>query len=360
MLESSKSTALWVAALLGLAVTVWLLAPVLAPFATAAVLAYVLNPLVNALSRVFGARGRWLAVLVVEVGFLLLVAGLALMVIPILAVEIPLMRDQLPGLINALNAHMQPVLRHYGVKLAVDEAAIKSFVMTYLNANMESLVALLLGSLKMGGSLALAVIGNVLLVPVVVFYLLLEWDGLLSHVRALAPPRLRGAVDGFFTQADAVLGQYLRCQLLVMAVLAVYYALALSVFGLDLAIPIGVFTGLAVFVPYVGFALGLALALMAGILQFAAGPGFEYALLVVGGVYALGQVLESFVLTPRLVGERIGLHPLAVIFALMAFAQLFGFVGVVLALPASAVLVVALRRIATAFQDSRAPRAERP
>lgn len=360
MRESTKTTAVWIAALLAAALVLWLLAPVLAPFASAAVLAYVLNPLVNALSQIWGGRSaRWLAVLLVEVLFLLVLVGLALMVIPILAVEIPLMRDQVPGLINALNAHVQPVLRQYGIKVAVDEAAIKTFVMTYLNANVESLLALLLGSLKMGGSWALAIVSNVLLVPVVVFYLLLEWDALLAHVRALAPPLWRGAMDGFFTQADAVLGQYLRGQLLVMAALAVYYALALSVCGLDLAIPIGVFTGLAVFVPYVGFALGLTLALLAGILQFAAGPGLEYALLAVGGVYGLGQVLEGFVLTPRLVGERIGLHPLAVIFALMAFAQLFGFVGVVLALPASAVLVVALRRIAAAFTDSRAAQAER-
>ena len=361
MTESTKSTAMWVAALLGAAVVVWLLAPVLAPFAMAAVLAYVLNPLVNAIARLCGARpGRWLAVLVVETAFLLLAAGLALMIFPILAVEIPLMRDQVPGLLNALHAHVQPLLLHYGIKVAVDEVAIKAFVMTYLNANVESLLALLLDSLKMGGSLAVAVIGNVLLVPVVVFYLLLEWDALLEQVRALAPPRFRVVMDGFFTQADLVLGQYLRGQLLVMAALAVYYALALSVFGLDLAIPIGVFTGLAVFVPYVGFALGFTLALLAGILQFAAEPGLQYALLVVGGVYGLGQILESFVLTPRLVGERIGLHPLAVIFALMAFAQLFGFVGVVLALPASAVLVVALRRVTGEFGDSHAARVDRP
>lgn len=361
MMESTKSTAMWAAALLGVVVAVWLLAPVLAPFAMAAVLAYVLNPSVNALARVCGGTpGRWFAVLVVETVFLLVAAGLALMIFPILAVEIPLMRDQVPGLLTALNAHVQPLLRHYGIKVAVDEVAIKAFVMTYLNANVESLLTLLLDSLKMGGSLAVAFISNVLLIPVVVFYLLLEWDALLANVRTLAPLRFRVVMDGFFTQADAVLGQYLRGQLLVMAALGVYYAVALSVFGLDLAIPIGVFTGLAVFVPYVGFALGLTLALVAGILQFAADPGLQYALLVVGGVYGLGQVLESFVLTPRLVGERIGLHPLAVIFALMAFAQLFGFVGVVLALPASAVLVVALRRVTGEFGDSPAARVDRP
>ena len=352
MPQSTKTALVWLAALAALGVLLWLLAPVLAPFATAAVLAYVLNPVVGALSRNWGTRyARLLCVLLVEVAFLLLMAGLVLLVVPILAVEIPLMRERLPGLIHALNAHVQPVLQQYGVALAVDEAAIKSFLATYLNANMESLAVFLLDSLRMGGSLAVAIVGNLLLVPVVVFYLLLEWDALLARVRTLVPARMRDAMDGFFGQADAVLGQYLRGQLMVMAALAVYYALALSLCGLELAIPIGVFTGLAAFVPYVGFASGLALALLAGILQFAQGPGVAHAVLVVGGVYALGQVAESFFLTPRLVGERIGLHPLAVIFALMAFAQLFGFVGVVLALPASAVLLVAIRRIAGAYAD---------
>jgi predicted PurR-regulated permease PerM len=134
-----------------------------------------------------------------------------------------------------------------------------------------------------------------------------------------------------------------------MLALAVYYASGLALFGLDLALPIGVFTGLAVFVPYLGFGLGLLLALLAGLLQFAA-PA--QALLMVAVVYGLGQMLESFVLTPRLVGERIGLHPLAVILALMAFGQLLGFVGVLIALPASAVLLVALRRLRQTYMAS--------
>jgi predicted PurR-regulated permease PerM len=123
-----------------------------------------------------------------------------------------------------------------------------------------------------------------------------------------------------------------------MGVLAVYYSVALALFGLDLALPIGTFTGLAVFVPYLGFGLGMVLALLAGLLEFSATSGPSYALTMVAVVFGLGQLLESFFLTPRLVGERIGLHPLAVIFALMAFGQLFGFVGILVALPASAVL----------------------
>jgi predicted PurR-regulated permease PerM len=149
-------------------------------------------------------------------------------------------------------------------------------------------------------------------------------------------------------ECDAVLGQYLRGQLLVMLALAVFYAVGLALFGLELALPIGVFTGLAVFVPYLGFGLGLLLALLAGLLQFVS----MKALVMVGVVYGVGQLVESFLLTPRLVGERIGLHPLAVIFALLAFGQLLGFIGVLIALPASAVLLVALRRVRQGYFDS--------
>jgi predicted PurR-regulated permease PerM len=138
-----------------------------------------------------------------------------------------------------------------------------------------------------------------------------------------------------------------------MGVLALFYSVGLALFGLDLAWPIGIFTGLAVFVPYVGFGLGLILATLAGFLQFAASAGAAKVLIMVAVVFGLGQIVEGFFLTPRLVGERIGLHPLAVIFALLAFGQLLGFVGVLIALPVSAVLLVALRRARAAYLGSR-------
>ena len=149
--------------------------------------------------------------------------------------------------------------------------------------------------------------------------------------------------------AAARLSQRKIGQLLVMGLMALFYSSGLALFGLDLAFPIGLFTGLAMFVPYLGFGLGLVLALLAGLLQFAS----VKALVMVGVVYGLGQLLESLYLTPRLVGERIGLHPLAVIFALLAFGQLFGFVGILVALPASAVLLVAMRRARTEYLASR-------
>ena len=153
-------------------------------------------------------------------------------------------------------------------------------------------------------------------------------------------------------EADSVLGQYLRGQLLVMLILAVFYSVGLALFGLDLALPIGIFTGLAIFVPYLGFGVGLVLAALAGLLEFSATSGLGYTAIMVAVVFGAGQVVESLFLTPRLVGERIGLHPLAVIFALLAFGQLFGFVGVLIALPVSAVLLVAIRRVRTGYLAS--------
>jgi len=160
---------------------------------------------------------------------------------------------------------------------------------------------------------------------------------------------MRKTFDSFTNEADSVLGQYLRGQLLVMLAMAAFYAVGLTLFGLDLALPIGIFTGLAMFIPYLGFGIGLILAILAGLLQFAS----IKALVMVAVVYGIGQVVESLVLTPRLVGERIGLHPLAVIFALLAFGQIFGFVGVLIALPLSAVLLVALRRINQRYMTSK-------
>jgi predicted PurR-regulated permease PerM len=333
-----------------LCLVLWLLSPVLAPFVAAAVLAYVLHPMVLRLDAL--GRGRLpqsLNVLVVETLALLALLGLFLLLVPVLLREWPLLRQQLPGLLDRLADGLQPLLSQLGIPFSLDLADLKAQLVGWLSDNREDWMATALASLKVGGSVALAVAGYAVLVPVALFFMLHDWDKLVTVTVDLVPPRWRPACDGFARECDTVLGEYLRGQLLVMLVLAVYYAAGLSLFRLDLALPIGVFTGLAVFVPYLGFGLGLLLALLAGLLQFAA-P--SQALLMVAVVYGLGQLLESFLLTPRLVGERIGLHPLAVILALMAFGQLLGFVGVLVALPASAVLLVALRRLRSSYMAS--------
>ena len=326
---------------------VWLLAPVLMPFLFAGILAYILEPAVEKLVK--RRLPRVLAVTLVEVAAFVLILSVLLLIVPIVSKELPLLREQLPLLADKLNHTVSPWLAQYGIEVALDVASIKAFIVKYLGANVEDGLTTLLSSARIGGSFLLALIGNAVLIPAVLFYLLMDWPRLVARIDGLVPPRLRDSVRGFVRESDEMLGQYLRGQLLVMVILAVFYSVGLALFRFDLALPVGVFTGLAVFIPYLGFGLGMLLALIAGVLQFAS----WYGVIAVAVVYGLGQVIESFILTPRLVGERIGINPLTVIFALLAFGHLAGFVGVLLALPVCAVLVVAGKRALAWYTGSK-------
>lgn len=344
---AQKRTIAWLSIAAVTVLLLWLLAPVLTPFLIGAVLAYALHPAVERLA----ARRvpRVAAVLLVEVAVIVALLALLLLVVPVLSREIPLLREQIPLLADRINRGVMPRLAQFGIHVSLDIASIKTFAVKYLDANLEDWLAAALSSARIGGSFLLAIVGNAVLVPVVLFYLLMDWPHLVARAQQLVPQRMGSTVQGFVDECDSVLGQYLRGQLLVMLVLAAYYSTGLALFGFDLALPVGVFTGLAVFIPYLGFGLGLMLALLSGLLQFAS----VYAVVAVVVVYGIGQLVESFVLTPRLVGERIGMSPLAVIFALLAFGHLLGFVGVLVALPLSALLVVAVRRARATYLESR-------
>ncbi len=348
--NTQKRAAAWLMIAAVTVLALWLLGPVLTPFVVAAVLAYALTPLVNRLDTMGRGRlPRIVAVVLVELLFILVAFSLVLLIVPIVAKELPLMREQAPLLADRVNAGLTPWLAQFGIKVQLDVASLKAVVLKYLNTNYEDALGSLMSSLKLGGSVALAVIGNAVLIPVALFYLLMDWDRFVARLLELVPLPMRASVDSFTDEADSVLGQYLRGQLLVMLAMAIFYSVGLALFGLDLALPIGIFTGLAMFIPYLGFGIGLLLAILAGLLQFAS----VKALVMVAVVFGIGQLVEGLFLTPRLVGERIGLHPLAVIFALLAFGQVFGFVGVLIALPASAVLLVAIRRIKAQYMRSK-------
>ncbi len=346
----------WLVSLIwcGVALAAWLvlklLAPVLTPFVIALVLAYSLSPVVERLYRLTQRRvPHVLCVMLVETLFILIISAVFLLIVPILAKEIPLLQSQLPKLAERLNASVQPLFARFGIAYSLDPAAVKSFVLDYVQANSEEVWANVLPSLKFGGSVLVTLLGYLVLVPVVLFYLLSDWTTMTRRVSTWIPRAQLANVQSFVGEADLVLGQYMRGQLLVMATLAVFYSAGLALWGLDLALPIGVFTGLAMCIPYIGFGIGLMFALVAGVLQFET----AHTVLMLATVYGAGQVIEGFYLTPRWVGERIGLHPLAVIFALLAFGQLFGFIGVLVALPVSAVLLVACRRLRTRYMASR-------
>jgi predicted PurR-regulated permease PerM len=344
--------ALWISLGLGMLGLLYLLSPILTPFLLAGILAYVCNPMVD---RLQGLRlPRLLAVVVVLLLLAAVLAALALILVPLLADEASILSSRLPEWLATVNDRLGPWLsERFGAHLNFDPAALKKLI----GENSSGLQALgnkLFESLRIGGAAVTGLLVTLVLVPVVMFYLLLDWHPLLARMDNAVPRAWHDKVAVMATDVDTVLSRFLRGQILVMVVLAVYYSVALTIAGLPSALTIGILTGLLIFVPYLGFATGLVLALLVAALQFA-GFGPVIAVLIVFGI---GQVLEGFLLTPFLVGSRIGLHPLAVIFALMAFGQLFGFFGILLALPASAALLIGLREVRALYLASRFYRGE--
>lgn len=349
--KPQKRIVAWLLIAAVITLVIWLLAPVLTPFVVAAVLAYALNPLVDKLMRAFrGKISRWLAAILVEAVFIIAIIGVFMLVLPLFVKQMPQLLRQLPSLIEQAQVWLQHQLQQQGVQLELNTQSYKAWLDSYLNggADAASAAGSVLSSLKVGGNVALSVLGNLMLIPMALYYLLVDWQRFIAGILALVPRGMRRATVSLVQEIDSILGQYLRGQLLVMMIMAVFYSIGLMLFGLNLAWSIGIFAGLAMFIPYVGFTLGALMAVLSGTVQM----GFVDALVMTAVVFGIGQIAEGFVLTPRLVGERIGLHPLVVIFALLAFGQLFGFIGVLIALPASAALLVAVRRVRTVYVNS--------
>ena len=322
------------------------LSPILAPFLFAAILAYISNPLVNWLARHRVPRTVGAALVMLLLGGLF--ALLLLILLPLFIKEVRLLSERLPGLLTQLNDNLLPWIKaRFGVELQFDPAALKQLVSENLQGP-DGLGMKLLASLRIGGLAVLGFVVNLLLVPVVLFYLLRDWDVLLARIDELLPRRWHPRLTGIAAEIDAVLAEFLRGQIAVMVLMSVLYVLGLWLAGLEFALPIGIITGMLVFVPYVGMLTGLLLATLVALMQFPGASG----VIPVWIVFGVGQALEGTLVTPLLVGKRIGLHPLAVIFALLAFGQIFGFFGVLLALPASAALLVGLRHLGAQYRDS--------
>lgn len=342
-------TKIWLslAGLAGGALLVYLLAPVLTPFLAAALFAYLGNPLVNRLearklSRAFSAT--------LIFGLLLLtVLALLLVLIPLLERQIATFISKLPGYFAWLQEAALPWLRErLGLEEAVLDVNALQEILRQHWRKAGGIAASVLGSVSDSGLAFLSWLANLVLIPLVTFYLLRDWNVLLRHVHEMLPRRVEPTVIKLAQESDDVLGAFLRGQLLVMLALSVIYTAGLWIMGLDLALLIGLVAGLLSFVPYLGFIIGLLSAGVAALVQF---HDLMY-LLPVLAVFGAGQLIESFWLTPRLVGKRIGLHPVAVIFAVMAGGQLFGFFGVLLALPAAAVIMVLLRHLRERYLGS--------
>jgi predicted PurR-regulated permease PerM len=330
---------------------IYLLLPVLTPFLIAAVLAYICDPLVDKLCLAGAGKfklGRTLATVLVMAGIFSVITLLLLILIPLLQKESLLIAERLPTTINNIRSIVEPWLQsNFGISFTIDGTQIQEIV-----SNHWKTAGSLLGDLlKIAGNNGLALIGvlaNILLLPVVLFYLLRDWDDFVTSIAELIPRDWQLKTSSVAIEIDQVLSEFLRGQLSVMAVMSIFYVAGLWFVGLDMALAIGVIAGLLGFVPYLGPILGLGLALLVAVLQFTSLAQVVPVLLVFG----TGQLIESMVITPKLVGDRIGLHPVVVIFALLAGGQLFGFAGVLLALPVSAAIAVGLRHTKDNYLNS--------
>jgi len=327
----------WAAAGVALLVLLWLLAPILTPFVLGAALAYLGDPLVDRLQRWRLSRTAGVTIVFVVLSVVGLIA--ALLILPAVYKQLLELIQNIPEWLNWLQEKGLPrlgIVLPDGLRL--DAAGLKRVAAAHWQ-DAGGLAAQLWGSVSQSGAALVTAAANLLLVPVVSFYLLRDWDDLVAWIRGMVPPRYLSKVGELAQETDVVLGAFIRGQLSVMAALAVLYSVGLALCGLKLALVIGLIAGLLSFVPYLGFIVGFGAAVLAMLVQ----SQELLPLLWVALVFGIGQVVESAFLTPNLVGDKIGLHPVAVIFAVMAGGQLFGFIGVLAALPVAAVLAVLLR-----------------
>jgi len=342
----SISIAPWLLAL-GCIGLLYLLKPILTPFIAASILAYILQPLVHYLTQ--QGWHRTMATCIVIIGVLLLTLALLLIIVPLLLQQFSALFNYVPRAIEWLREHINFWLaRTFNSEISFNREQLSLWLFTHSDEAAQA-VHFLLPSLTQQGMAFFQWLLNLALIPMVLFYLLRDWPKLKARITELIPRRWLSTVTPLGEEVDAVLGQFLRGQLAVMFIITAFYSLSLALLKVEAALVIGVITGSLIFVPYFGFAIGLGCATLAAILQF----GTVSALLPVWTVFAVGQIIEGFWITPTLVGERIGLHSLAVIFVLLAFGQLFGFIGVLLALPLAAVALVALRHLRTYYWQSR-------
>ncbi|GBH12025.1 Predicted PurR-regulated permease PerM [Pseudomonas syringae pv. actinidiae] len=348
MLMTDTRRWFWIGGLALLIAFVVLLHTILTPFLVALLLAYMGDPLVDRLER--AGLSRTLSVVAVFGLFTLVLMTLLLVLVPMLAKQLFRLYELAPQILDWLQHSAMPwVQAKFGLadgfwKFDKIKAAISEHM-----GQAGDIVSIVLSQATASGLALIGWLTNLVLIPVVCFYLLRDWDLMMGKVRGLLPRQRESQIVKLAGECHEVLGAFIRGQLLVMVGLGVIYAAGLMLVGLELGLLIGVIAGLAAIVPYMGFVIGIGSALVAGLFQFG---GDLYPMMGIFAVFMIGQALEGMVLTPLLVGDRIGLHPVAVIFAILAGGELFGFTGILLALPVAAVIMVLVRHMHDVYKSS--------
>lgn len=324
----------WALLLAAVVFALYVLRDVLVPFVAGMAVAYLLDPVVDRLERL--RVGRGLASFVVLLGFFAVAIGLLLLLIPLLQAQVETLATVLPGYLEIVRERLGPLLQHVNEGINRQEALQK---ITGMTGELIGWVGGLLRQLISGGFAIANILSLLLITPIVSFYLLRDWDRMVATVDSWLPRQQAAIIRVQVGEVDRTLSAFVRGQGLVCLILGVFYAAGLTVAGLDFGLVIGLFSGLISFVPFVGAVLGGMLSVGLALAQFDSWQ----PVLIVAAVFAVGQVIEGNVLTPNLVGDAVGLHPVWVIFGLLAGGALFGFVGVLLAVPAAAVIGVMAR-----------------
>jgi len=337
-MQFERNIVFWVGALIIFVALLWLLSPILLPFVLGIAVAYLLDPLANWLSR--RGMSRLLAALVILGGFVAALALLLLFIAPILSNQVSAFVENAPAYALRLQAMVSDpshpwVKRIIGDNLVGADRSV-SDVLNQAVGYFSRFVA----SLWSRGRALISIFSLVIITPVVAFYLICDWDRMVETLDRLVPLPQRETVRGLGREIDATISAYVRGQSGVCLILGSYYAVGLTLAGLSFGVLIGVVSGLISFIPYVGSLTALVVSLGVALAQFF--PDWT-GILTVAGIVLVGQFLEGYVLSPKLVGHSVGLHPVWLMFALFAFSYLFGFVGLLLAVPLAAAAGVLIR-----------------
>lgn len=329
----------------------YLLKPVVLPFIGAFLIAYLFSPLVDKLHKI--GLPRWLAISVVFIGIGVVVTWAMWYLAPLVWKQLMYAKTSIPAGIHWLNYTVLPWLSHTFnlAPMEIDTEQMSSAIMDYIQTNYsaDSVQALVL-KVAQSGLNFIQIGGTIILIPIIAFYFLLDWDRMLDSFRRLIPRPYEKVTLNIVSECHSVLGAFVKGQFLVMLLLGVVYAGGLQMIGLEVGLIIGMVAGLASIIPYLGFAVGIIAAVIATMFQF----GLDWMqLLLVGVVFMIGQAVEGYILQPFLLGDKIGLSPVAVVFAVLAGAQLAGFLGMLIALPVAAIIVVLLRHARECYEKSR-------
>jgi len=346
-MDRARQIRFWLLALLGFLLVIYLLRSMLLPFVAGMAVAYFLDPVCDRLQRL-GCSRVW-ATTIVSICFVLVLALAILLILPTLQNQVISFVQRVPGYLDRLVNRVLPEFQHLGARLGIANLAdLRSQASGQIGAIVGWVGGVIAGVVT--SSVALANLLSLLFItPVVAFYLLRDWDRLRNQTNSLLPQRHAETIRQQLALVDRTLAGFVRGQATVCLVLAAYYGIGLTVIGVDFGLVVGIWIGLISFIPYLGSITGFVVSVGIALAQF--DSWLPVGLVV--GLFAFGQFLEGYVLTPRLVGDRVGLHPVWVIFALLAGGSLFGFVGLLLAVPAAAVIGVLIRFAVLRYRDSR-------